>query len=146
MLSKHFKLNETVDAIDECYIWWQAELIEFIREWEVVVRWKEFGKKNSKILINSAVRKTSEKWNVRKTKVTSQTLPEKRRRENKDLLDYQPKFHSRGDRVKFIQEGVIKQEFVFIFDTVLSEIKVFEEDNYREWQDMGKLEELTTTF
>ena len=30
MLSKHFKLNEIVDAIDECYIWWQAEVIELI--------------------------------------------------------------------------------------------------------------------
>ena len=109
-MSKHFKLNEIVDAIDECYIWWQAEVIEFIGEWEVVVRWKEFGKEKSKIQINSTVRKTSEKWNVRKTKVTSQTLtlPQKRRRANKILLDYQPKFQTRGDRVKFIQ-GEIKQ-------------------------------------
>ena len=73
-MSKHFKLNEIVDAIDECYIWWQAEVIEFIGEWEVVVRWKEFGKEKSKIQINSTVRKTSEKWNVRKTKVTFQKL------------------------------------------------------------------------
>ena len=80
------------------------------------------------------------------TKVTSQTLPQKRRRANKILLDYQPKFQSRGDRVKFIQEGEIKQGFVFINDTVLSEMKIFEEDEYREWQDLGKLEELTTTF
>ena len=145
MLSKPFKLNEIVDAIDECYIWWQAEVIEFIGEWEVVVRWKEFGKEKSKIQINSTVRKTSEKWNVRKTKVTSQTLPQKRRRANKILLDCQPKFQSRGDRVKFIQ-GEIKQGFVFINDTVLSEMKIFEEDEYREWQDLGKLEELTTTF
>ena len=146
MLSKHFKLNEIVDAIDECYIWWQAEVIEFIGEWEVVVRWKEFGKEKSKIQINSTVRKTSEKWNVRMTKVTSQTLPQKRRRAIKILLDYQLKFQSRGDRVKFIQEGEIKQGFVFIIDTVLSEMKIFQEDEYREWQDLGKLEELTTTF
>ena len=92
------------------------------------------------------MRKTSEKWNVRKTKVTSQTLPQKRRRANKLLLEYQPKFQSRGDRVKFIQEGEIKQGFGFINDTVLSEMKIFEEDEYREWQDLGKLEELTTTF
>ena len=70
----------------------------------------------------------------------------KKRRANKILLDYQPKFRSRGDRVKFIQEGDIKQGFVFINDTVLSEMKIFEEDEYREWQDLGKLEELTTTF
>ena len=146
MLSKHFKLNEIVDAIDECFIWWQAEIFEFIGEWEVVVRWKEFEKEKSKIQIISSVRKTSEKWNVRKTKVTSQKLPQKRRRQNKILLDYQPKFQSRGDRVKFIQEGDIKQGFVFINDTVLSEMKIFEEDEYREWQDMGKLEELTTFF
>ena len=92
------------------------------------------------------MRKTSEKWNVRKAKVTSQTLPQKRRRANKLLLEYQPKFQSRGDRVKFIQEGEIKQGFGFINDTVLSEMKIFEEDEYREWQDLGKLEELTTTF
>ena len=92
------------------------------------------------------MRKSSEKWNVRKTKVTSQTLPQKRRPANKILLDYQPKFQSRGDQVKFIQEGEIKQGFVFINDTVLSEMKIFEEDEYKEWQDLGKLEELTTTF
>ena len=146
MLSKHFKLNEVVDAIDECYIWWQAEIIEFIGEWEIVVRWKEFGKEKSKIQIKTTVRKTSEKWNVRKTKVTSQELPQKRRRANKILLDYQPKFQSRGDRVKFIQEGDIKQGFVFINDTVQNEMKIFEEDEFRKWHDMGKLEELTTTF
>ena len=76
--------------------------------------------------------------NVRKTKVTSQALDQKKRREYKILLDYQPKFQSRGDRVKFIQEGDIKQGFVLINDTVLSEFK--------KWQVMGKLEELTTTF
>ena len=71
------------------------------------------------------MRKTTEKWNVRKTKVTSQTLPQKRRRANKILLDYQPNFQSRGDEVKFIQEGEIKQGFVLINDTVLSEMKIF---------------------
>ena len=105
--------------------------------------WKGKIKKKQ---INSTVGKTSEKWNVKKTKVTSQTLPQNRRRGNKILLDYQPQFQSRGDRVKFIQEGEIKQGFVFINDTVLSEMKIFEEDEYREWQDLGKLEELTTTF
>ena len=66
--------------------------------------------------------------------------------ENKFLPDNQPKFKSRGDRVKFIQEGDIKQGFAFINGTVLSEMKIFEEDEYREWQGMGKLEELITTF
>ena len=146
MLSKHFKLNEVVDAIDECYIRWQAEIIEFIGEWEIVVRWKEFGKEKSKIQIKTTVRKTSEKWIVRKTKVTSQELPQKRRRANKILLDYQRKVQTRGDRVKFIQEGDIKQGFVFIKDTVQSEMKIFEEDEFRKWHDMSKLEELTTVF
>ena len=139
MLSKHFKLNEVVDTIDECCIWWQAEIVEFIGEKELVDRWKEFGKQKSKIQINTTVRKTSEKWNVRKTKVTSQALPQKRRRANKILLDYQLKFQSHGDRVNFIQEDDIKQGFVFNNDKVLSEMKIFEEDEFRKWQDMGKL-------
>ena len=92
------------------------------------------------------MRKTSDKRNVRKTKVTSQTLSQKRKRENKILHDYQLKIQSRGDKVEFFQEGEIKQGFVFINDTVLSEMKVFEEDEFREWQDKGKLGELTTTF
>ena len=140
MLSNYFKLNEVVDAIDECYIWWQAEKIEFIGESEIVVRWKGFGKEKSKIRINTTARKTSEKWNVRKAKVTSQVLPKKKKASQKILLEYQPKFQSRGDRVKFIQEGDIKQGFVFIHDTVLSEMKIFEEDEFRKLQDMGKLE------
>ena len=53
MMSKHFKLNEVVDVIDECYIWWQAEIIDFIGDWEIVVRWKEFGKEKSKIQIKT---------------------------------------------------------------------------------------------
>ena len=124
MLSKHFKLNEVVDTIDECCLWWQAEIVEFIGEKELVDRWKEFGKQKSKIQINTTVRKTSEKWNVRKTKVTSQALPQKRRRAIKILLDYQLKFQSHGDRVNFIQEDDIKHGFVFNNDKVLSEMKV----------------------
>ena len=139
MLSKHFKLNEVVDTIDECCLWWQAEIVEFIGEKELVDRWKEFGKQKSKIQINTTVRKTSEKWNVRKTKVTSQALPQKRRRAIKILLDYQLKFQSHGDRVNFIQEDDIKHGFVFNNDKVLSEMKIFEEDEFRKWQDMGKL-------
>ena len=85
MLSKHFKPNEVVDPIDECYIWWQAEIYELIGESEIADRWKEFGEEKSKIQINTTVRKTSEKWNVRKTKVTSQALPQKRRRAKKNF-------------------------------------------------------------
>ena len=62
------------------------------------------------------------------------------------MLDYQPNFQSRGDRLKLIRKGDIKQGFVFLNDTVQSEMKIFEEDEFRKWHDMGKLEELTTTL
>ena len=110
MLSKHFKVNEVVDAIDERYIWCQAETLEFIGEWGVVVRWKEFGKEKSNLVIESTVRKTPEKWNIRNTMITSQTFSQKSR--EKVQVDLQ----SRGDRVKFIQEDDIKAGFVFTSD------------------------------
>ena len=69
MLFKQFEKNEIVDAIDECFIWWLAEIIKFNGEWEVVVRWIEVGIRKSTIIIPSTIRKTSEKWNIRKTKV-----------------------------------------------------------------------------
>ena len=80
MLSKQFEIIEIVDAIDECFLWWLAEIIKFNGEWEVVVRWIEFGNKKLTITIPSTIRKTSEKGNIRKTKVAPQSLPCKRSR------------------------------------------------------------------
>ena len=90
----HFNFNEVVDAIDECYIWWQAKIIEFIGDWEIVVRWKEIGKEKSKIQIKTTVRKTSEKWNVRRTEVTSQEVPQKEGEPTKFCLTISPNSNS----------------------------------------------------
>ena len=147
MLSKHFKINEIVDAIDECFIWWPAEIIKFNEEWEVVVRWIEFGNRKSTITIPSTDRKTSEKWNIRKTKVTPQTLPCKRSRDNKIQLDYRAKFQSRGGTIRFLQGETMRKGFVFINDTVLQEMEILEEDEYKEWgKSTEEYDKLTTSF
>ena len=132
MLSKQFEINEIVDAIDECFIWWLAEIIKFNGEWEVVGRWIEFGNRKSiPITIPSTIRNTSEKWNIRKTKVTPQTLHCKRSRDNKIQLNCRAKFQSRGDTIRFRQRDTVQKGFVFINDTVLQEMEILEEDEYK---------------
>ena len=147
MLSKQFEINEIVDAIDECFIWWLAEIIKFDGEWEVVVRWIEYGNRKSTITIPSTIRKTSEKWNIRKTKVTPQSLPCKRSRDNKIQLDYRAKFQSRGDTIRFRQGDTVQKGFVFINDTVLQEMELLEEDEFKKWEkSTDEYDKLTTAF
>ena len=109
------------------FLWWLAKIIKFNGEWEVVVRWIEFGNRKSKITIPSTVRKTSEKWNIRKTKVTPQTLPSQRSRDNEIQLVYRAKFQSRGDTKKFLQGETVQKGFVFINGSVLQEMEIPEE-------------------
>ena len=130
MFSKQFKLKEVVDGIDDCFIWWQAEKVRFNGEWEVVVRWIAFGKKiDNKHL--STVRNTSEKWNIRKKINPPQTLPYEKSRYNKIQLYFKANFQSRGDTIKFFQGEYVRKGFVFINGTVLLEMEVLGEDEYR---------------
>ena len=70
MLSKQFEINESVDDIDECFIWWLAEIIKFNREWEVSVRWIEFGNRKSTITIPSTTKVTPNHCPVKEAAIT----------------------------------------------------------------------------
>ena len=145
MLSKQFEINEFVDAIDECFIWWLAEIIKFNGEWEVVVRWIEFGNRKSTITIPSTIRKTS--WNIRRTKVTPQSSPCKRSHDNKIQLNYRAKFQSRGDTIRFRQGDTVQKGFVSINDTVIQEMEILEEDENKKWEkSTEEYDKLTTSF
>ena len=82
---------------------------QFYGGWEVVVRWIELGTRKSTITIPSTETKTSEKWNIRKTKVNPQTLPCKRSCDNKIQLDYSAKFQSRRDTKRFFQGDTMRK-------------------------------------
>ena len=97
--------------------------------------------------IPSTIRKTSEKGNIRKTKVTPQSLPCKRSRDKKIQLDYRAKFQSRGGTIRFRQGDTVQKGFVFINGTVLQEMEILEEDEYKKWEkSTEEYDKLTTNF
>lgn len=134
-LSQIFKIGDSVEALDEVFIWWPCKIVAFVDQWTAEIKWNAFPQQNSTVSVPEVVRDNLDLWTIRHVSThDGDTLPPRRARNKQRLTDYVPRFQSRNDMVCFMaDDGSRSNVRVFINDTVNENIMVFLEDEYERW-------------